>query len=608
LTWLWSTGETTASITVNPSQTTFYTVTGTDATGCTNTDTVFLYVPSLTLGSNLSVCQGSSIGLSVGITGIPSGMIQPVYQWSPASSLNNPFAASPVATPSVTTIYTVVVTDPLTSCSYSGQVVVFVLPRPVVSLGPDLALAPGSTVNLSPSLLNTGQGPQYQWTLLAPFYGSLAITNTRNTQFTANSLITSAVNQQVVLSVTSSSGCQGSDTVVITIDPLIGGYTLSGIVQYANAANSPINEGSVWAYGPSGHYRVVPIGPGGTYFMNGMQDSTYRIQARVTKAWGGVTVADAQLINENVLFSGLTGIYQFAADVSGDGRFLANDAQQTARRAAELEITNSFDNGSGPGNWYQLRHQVTISGSNATLNPKAVSYGDVNGSYSPVLRNSTTLVARSGLELVNEETVKVPVTLDQELVVGSYQVDLIIPVGYRVEEVLNPLVNGEFMYKVSQNRVRILWYKTTTASARFLVGDLLFTLVLKRLEENQGGIVALDGFHEFNDASANPYGLVRLVIPNISSKTDQPEIQLYPNPSSGMIYLKLNSKNPQAVTLRLTDLAGKETGGVHQVFAIGTGEQVLVLDVTGLAAGQYMLHGTGEDDTFRFVKRFTLRP
>ena len=183
-----------------------------------------------------------------------------------------------------------------------------------------------------------------------------------------------------------------------------------------------------------------------------------------------------------------------------------------------------------------------------------------------------------------------------------------MPVGYRVEEVLNPLVNGEFMYKVTQNRVRILWYKTTTASARFLVGDLLFTLVLKRVEENQGGIVALDGFHEFNDASANPYGLVRLVIPTISSKTDQPEIQLYPNPSSGMIYLKLNSKNPQAVTLRLTDLAGKETGGVHQVFAIGTGEQVLVLDVTGLAAGQYMLHGTGEEDNFRFVKRFTLRP
>lgn len=72
--------------------------------------------------------------------------------------------------------------------------------------------------------------------------------------------------------------------------------------------------------------------------MNGMRDSTYTLKAKITKAWGGVTVADAQLINDNVIFSGLTGIYRACADVTGDNRFLANDAQQTARRAADLQL------------------------------------------------------------------------------------------------------------------------------------------------------------------------------------------------------------------------------------------------------------------------------
>ncbi|MBW7890800.1 MAG: PKD domain-containing protein, partial [Chitinophagaceae bacterium] len=84
-TYLWSTGATTRTITINPSSTTTYSV---DVTlnGCTASDTITVNVnPSFTvdLGPDQSMCAGGSITLDAGVTGA-------TYQWgstfSPAYS------------------------------------------------------------------------------------------------------------------------------------------------------------------------------------------------------------------------------------------------------------------------------------------------------------------------------------------------------------------------------------------------------------------------------------------------------------------------------------------------------------------------------------------
>ena len=54
----WSTGATTASITVSPTQTTTYTLTGVDANGCENQDDVTVTVEDL---PSVSVASGSSV-------------------------------------------------------------------------------------------------------------------------------------------------------------------------------------------------------------------------------------------------------------------------------------------------------------------------------------------------------------------------------------------------------------------------------------------------------------------------------------------------------------------------------------------------------------------
>src|SRR6185436_4542903 len=74
---LWSTGQTTAGITVNPSATTFYFVTVTDANGCQDADTVMAGVGSVPLVSlaDAFICTGNSVALNAGNPGC-------TYLWS----------------------------------------------------------------------------------------------------------------------------------------------------------------------------------------------------------------------------------------------------------------------------------------------------------------------------------------------------------------------------------------------------------------------------------------------------------------------------------------------------------------------------------------------
>jgi len=100
----WSTGAITSSITVSPASSSGYTVTASNPNGCSQTQTVTV----------------STIGLTATITAIPviitwggnsqlSAAGGGTYQWTPTTGLSCTTCANPIATPSVTTNYCVVV-------------------------------------------------------------------------------------------------------------------------------------------------------------------------------------------------------------------------------------------------------------------------------------------------------------------------------------------------------------------------------------------------------------------------------------------------------------------------------------------------------------------
>jgi gliding motility-associated-like protein len=156
-TYIWSPSAGLSNSTIGnpvatPSTTTEYIVTGTTTNGCTAKDTVLISTytkPLITLTNDTAICPNSSVTLSV------SGGSS--YQWSPASSLDNPNSANPVASPADPTTYTVLLTD-AHSCNFSDSVKVDFLPRPSFTASPNKSVCVGDTVHLSAS-----GGDIYSW-------------------------------------------------------------------------------------------------------------------------------------------------------------------------------------------------------------------------------------------------------------------------------------------------------------------------------------------------------------------------------------------------------------------------------------------------------------
>jgi gliding motility-associated-like protein len=118
-----------------PVVTTAYTVIATDTNKCTsNTQTVTVTVnPPLEVAcaAPASYCPGDSTSIKAIGTG---GNGNYTYSWFPANGLSSTSIANPVASPTVTTTYTAIVTDNCGTPSDSILIAVAVFPKPSVSL------------------------------------------------------------------------------------------------------------------------------------------------------------------------------------------------------------------------------------------------------------------------------------------------------------------------------------------------------------------------------------------------------------------------------------------------------------------------------------------
>ncbi|MFN5223548.1 MAG: gliding motility-associated C-terminal domain-containing protein, partial [Bacteroidota bacterium] len=135
-----------------PGSTTNYIVQVTDQFGCVNADTVTVTVnplPTITVTPASAICVGNSLPLNA--TGGNN------YSWSPAGSLSNPNSSSPTASPSTSTVYTVVVTDQ-NGCVDSATIAVTVNPLPIATASNDTTICTGSSVSLI-----AGGGVSYSW-------------------------------------------------------------------------------------------------------------------------------------------------------------------------------------------------------------------------------------------------------------------------------------------------------------------------------------------------------------------------------------------------------------------------------------------------------------
>jgi gliding motility-associated-like protein len=181
-----------------PQAATAYVVTGTDANGCSNTDTAKVNIKTKTTaaaGQGGEICDANSIVLHA------SG--GDVYAWSPPEHLDNSHISDPTASPHATTRYMVVVKE--ASCQPdSDYVTVTVHPRPHLYAGEDRSIVAGSSTQLT---LVGSDFVSYEWSY-DPTLSCTQCPTPTATPITTTTYTVSGVSDW---------GCHDSDKVTITV-------------------------------------------------------------------------------------------------------------------------------------------------------------------------------------------------------------------------------------------------------------------------------------------------------------------------------------------------------------------------------------------------------
>jgi hypothetical protein len=240
-TWAPPTGlNTTSGATVisTPVTTTTYTITGTSAAGCINTQPVTVtVVPSPTVtatAGNSSICNGASTTLTGGGAS--------AYSWMPGSLSGTTVTVSPAST----TTYTVTGTS-VAGCTNTATVTVIVNPAPTVS-----ATAGNSSICIGGSTTLTGNGAStYTWMPGSLSGTTVTVTPTSTTTYTVTG--------------TSVSGCTNTGFVTVTVNSLPNVTANASSPEICTGSNVTLFGGGATSYAWSGGVTDnVPFVPAST--------------------------------------------------------------------------------------------------------------------------------------------------------------------------------------------------------------------------------------------------------------------------------------------------------------------------------------------------------
>jgi hypothetical protein len=207
--YAWNNGVTNG-VAFTPANTQTYTVTGTNANGCSNTAQVTVTVnalPTANAGSNALInCVNNPNGALLGAA--PQAGF--TYQWSPATGLSSANLANPIANPINSTAYTLTVTQTSTGCSNTASVNVTVnSSAPQANAGQNSSITCVANTNGVNIGSNPSAGLTYAWT---PSTG-LSASNISNP--VANPLLTTTYTLTIT---NTSNGCTGTGTVTVSVN------------------------------------------------------------------------------------------------------------------------------------------------------------------------------------------------------------------------------------------------------------------------------------------------------------------------------------------------------------------------------------------------------
>jgi hypothetical protein len=232
--------STSANPTVNPLISTIYTVTETNAAGCTKSNSVTLTtkpLPSALVVSNSSICTGSILPIG----GAP--VAGSSYSWVSSPAGFSSFISNPSVNPTVTTTYTLTETGS-NGCVKSNSVSITVNPLPAAATIINTSICKGASISIGATAV---VGSTYSWVSSPVGFTSTA----------SNPSVSPTVTTTYTVTETNSNGCVKANSVVITVNPLSAATT---IANTAICTGTSISVGATAVVGSTYSWVSSPVG------------------------------------------------------------------------------------------------------------------------------------------------------------------------------------------------------------------------------------------------------------------------------------------------------------------------------------------------------------
>ena len=299
ISYLWDTGETTATITVSPDITTTYTVTAQSENGCERTVEVLITVVevlSANAGDDAAICLGDSYTINA------SGGIS--YTWNTGD-----LGASFVVSPTETTTYSVTVTDGYGNVD-TDDITITVNPVPVAYAGEDQIICNGETITLTAE-----GGDTYLWST-GETSASIDVNPNTDTTYTVEVF---------------SNDCSDIDEVIITVLPSPEIIISEDIViMLGNSTTLDVSGGDafLWNTGETSNSLTVSPAETTTYSVTSFLDNGCQSDAQVTvtvvpqviaNAGDDVTICNGESITLNA--TGSTNYLWNTGDIESSPTF-----------------------------------------------------------------------------------------------------------------------------------------------------------------------------------------------------------------------------------------------------------------------------------------------
>lgn len=374
----WSPATSLSSATISnpvasPTVSTTYTVT-VSASGCSKTDAVVVTVvapPTANAGNDATICNGSSTSLSA------SGGT--FYSWSPSAGLSSTTISNPVASPTITTTYTVSVSSG--GCTSTDAVQVSVNSLPVADAGTDVTICNGTSTSLSGN-----GGISYTW---SPSSGLSSAT-------VSNPVASPATTVNYTLTVTDVNGCQSSDAVLVSVTPLpVADAGLDVTICTGSSTTLSASGGTGYSWSPG-------TGLSSTSIVNPIANPAATTNYTVTVTNSGCTATDVVTVSVNSSLTADAGSDVSICNGSSTTLSASGGASYSWSPATGLSFSNIANPVANPSVTTTYTVTVSSGGCSATdavvvtVNPVPLASISTSGSTTFCAGDSVILTANAG--------------------------------------------------------------------------------------------------------------------------------------------------------------------------------------------------------------------